>query len=103
VLGALWGYVGDACSVVYLCTSTGKRLGQRPGEIGPEEFLAMRRGYVVADASNLFDTSFQSEARIEVGCNMQARRYFVKASTRTTRALPCRSPPSRRCTTSSRR
>jgi transposase len=79
VLGALWGYVGDASSAVYLYTSTGKKLGQRPGEIGPEEFLAMRTGYVVADASNLFDGSFRSEARIEVGCNMHARRYFVKA------------------------
>jgi transposase len=79
VLGALWGYVGDATSVVYLYTSTGKKLGQREGEIGPQEFLAKRKGYVVADASNLFDVSFQSEARIEVGCNMHARRYFVKA------------------------
>jgi transposase len=79
ILGALWGYVGDASSVVYLYTSSGKKLGQRPGEIGPENFLAMRTGYVVADASNLFDASFRSEARIEVGCNMHARRYFVKA------------------------
>jgi transposase len=79
VLGALWGYVGDATSVVYLYTSTGKKLGQRDGEIGPEEFLAQRKGYVVADASNLFDMSFKSGARIEVGCNMHARRYFVKA------------------------
>ena len=79
VLGALWGYVGDATSVVYLYMSSGKKLGQRPGEIGPEEFLARRKGYVVADASNLFDGSFQSEDRIEVGCNMHARRYFVKA------------------------
>ena len=79
VLGALWGYVGDATTVVYLYMSSGKKLGQRPGEIGPEEFLARRKGYVVADASNLFDVSFQSEDRIEVGCNMHARRYFVKA------------------------
>jgi transposase len=79
VLGALWGYVGDARCVVYLYTSSGKKLGQQPGEIGPEQFLAMRTGYVVADASNLFDASFHSEARIEVGCNMHARRYFVKA------------------------
>jgi hypothetical protein len=79
VLGALWGYVGDATSVVYLYTSSGKKLGQREGEIGPEEFLAMRKGYVVADASNLFDRSFKSDVRIEVGCNMHARRYFVKA------------------------
>jgi transposase len=39
----------------------------------------MRTGYVVADASNLFDKSFKSPTRIEVGCNMHARRYFVKA------------------------
>jgi hypothetical protein len=71
--------VGDASSVVYLYTSSGKKLGQRPGEMGPENFLALRTGYVVADASNLFDASFQSEVRIEVGCNMHARRYFVKA------------------------
>jgi transposase len=79
VLGALWGYVGDGCAAVYLYTSTGKKLGQRPGELGPEEFLAKRTGYVVADASNLFDGSFKSGARIEVGCNMHARRKFVKA------------------------
>jgi transposase len=78
-VGALWGYVGDATSAVYLYTSTGKKLGQRPGEVGPEEFLTRRRGFVVADASNLFDVSFQGTARIEVGCNMHARRYFVKA------------------------
>lgn len=78
-LGALWGYVGDATSVVYLDNSSGKKLGQREGEIGPEEFLTLRSGYVVADASNIFDKSFTSTTRIEVGCNMHARRYFVKA------------------------
>ncbi len=60
VLGALWGYVGDASSAAYLYTSSGKKRGQREGEIGPEEFLALRTGYVVADASNLFDASFKS-------------------------------------------
>jgi len=79
VLGALWGYVGDASNAVYLYTSTGKKCGQRSGEMGPQDFLAQRQGYVVADASNLFDESFQSGERIEVGCNMHARRYFVKA------------------------
>ncbi len=79
VLGALWGYVGDASSAAYLYTSSGKKRGQREGEIGPEEFLALRTGYVVADASNLFDASFKSGERIEVGCSMHARRYFVKA------------------------
>jgi transposase len=79
VLGALWGYVGDASSAAYLYTSSGKKRGQREGEMGPEEFLALRTGYVVADASNLFDASFKSGERIEVGCSMHARRYFVKA------------------------
>jgi len=78
-LGSLWGYVGDTTCAVYLYTSTGKRLGQQPGEIGPAQFLDMRQGYIVADASNLFDRTFHSGERIEVGCNMHARRYFVKA------------------------
>jgi transposase len=77
--GSLWGYVGDTTQAVYLYTSTGKKLGQREGEIGPEEFLAMRRGPVVADAANLFEMSFHGEERIEVGCNMHGRRYFAKA------------------------
>jgi transposase len=77
--GALWGYVGDKDCAAYLYTSTGKKLGQREGEVGPEEFLAQRQGPIVADAANLFDKSFLSPARIEVGCNMHARRYFVKA------------------------
>lgn len=79
VTGALWGYVGDQDVAVYLYTSTGKKLGQRQGELGPEEFLALRKGPVVADASNLFDKSFADPVRVEIGCNMHARRYFVKA------------------------
>jgi transposase len=78
-VGSLWGYVGDTTMAVYLYTSTGKKLGQREGEMGPEQFLALRKGPVVADAANLFDASFASDDRIEIGCNMHARRYFVKA------------------------
>lgn len=77
--GALWGYVGDKDCCVYLYTSTGKKLGQLEGEIGPHQFLSRRRGYIVADASNLFDEILSSPDRIEVGCNMHGRRYFVKA------------------------
>lgn len=78
ITGALWGYVGHECAV-YLYTSTGKRLGQREGEIGPEEFLARRMGYTVADAAGLFDRSFKRPDLIEVGCNMHSRRYMMKA------------------------
>jgi transposase len=78
-LGSLWGYVGDESAAVYLYTRTGKKVGQVEGEIGPQDFLAKRKGFVVADAANLFDESFGRPDLIEVGCNMHARRYFVKA------------------------
>jgi transposase len=81
VTGTLWGYVGigNGAHAVYLYTSTGKKLGQREGEIGPEQFLRARTGYTVADAASIFDLSFQRPELIEIGCNMHARRYFVKA------------------------
>lgn len=78
-LGSLWGYIGDDATALMLYTSTGKTTGQRPGEIGPGEMLARRRGYVVADAAGIFDASFKREDLIECGCNMHARRYFHKA------------------------
>lgn len=77
-LGSLWGYIGGLVAV-YLYASTGKKNGQRPGELGPEDMLALRSGYTVADASNLFDRSFARDDLIECGCNMHARRYFIKA------------------------
>lgn len=81
-LGALWGYVGvNAGEVIaaYLYMSTGKATAQRPGEIGPQDMLDLREGPTVADASSVFDASFAREKLIECGCNMHARRYFVKA------------------------
>lgn len=78
-LGALWGYVGDENVAAYLYASTAKKNAQRPGEIGPEEMLARRTGYTVADASNLFDHSFERSDLIECGCNMHGRRYWAKA------------------------
>lgn len=77
-MGTLWGYLGDR-QALYLYTSTGKKLGQRPGELGPEQMLRLRSGYTVADAANLFDHSFARDDLIECGCNMHARRYFKKA------------------------
>ncbi len=39
----------------------------------------MQNVATVADASNLFDQSFNREAITECGCNMHARRYWKKA------------------------
>ena len=85
-LGSIWGYVGADVSdegteytAVCLYASTGKRTGQRPGELGPDDVLAMREGDVVADASPLFDASFKRKELHECGCNMHARRRFTKA------------------------
>ena len=78
-LGALWGYVGDENVAAYLYASTGKKTGQKPGELGPEDMLANREGFTVADASNLFEQSFKRTELIECGCNMHGRRYFAKA------------------------
>lgn len=83
-IGSMWGYVGDDPSsgrrvACVLYASTGKKKGQRPGELGPEDVLALRKGFTVADASNVFDASFSRPDLIECGCNMHARRYFKKA------------------------
>jgi len=78
-LGSLWGFVGDDETAAFVYASTGKKRGQRPGELGPEDILARREGLTVADASSLFDASFARPELIECGCNMHARRYFIKA------------------------
>jgi hypothetical protein len=48
-LGSLCAYVGDQEAAVYVYGSTGRKNGQRVGEIGPEDFLAMRSGPTLAD------------------------------------------------------
>ncbi len=78
-LGSLWGYVGDEETALYLYASTGKKHGQREGELGPADMLAKRKGYTVADAAGIFDESFKQPGIVECGCNMHARRYFQKA------------------------
>jgi transposase len=79
-LGQLMGAVGDDEVAVYLYASTGKRHGQREGEMGPAEFLAQRTGPTVVDAAPLFDASFErNPGLLECGCNTHARRRFRKA------------------------
>lgn len=78
-LGALWGYVGDTDCALYLFAPSGHASFDDEIAIGPEDFLGVRTGYTVADAAGLFDKAFAREGIIECGCNMHARRYFVKA------------------------
>ena len=81
-LGTLWGYVGTdgtRATAAYVYTSTGKKVGQKPGELGPQDVLARREGPTVADASNVFDAAFKRPGLIECGCNMHGRRYWIKA------------------------
>ena len=79
-VGSLWEYVGDTTCAVYLYTSDGQEARSARGRDGTRSSsLALRKGPVVADAANLFDASFEGGERVEVGCNMHGRRYFVKA------------------------
>lgn len=78
-LGSLCAYIGDRETVVYLYASTASKNGLRVGEMGPEDFLALRQGLTMADASNLFDKSFLRPELIELACNVHARRYFIRA------------------------
>jgi hypothetical protein len=77
-------------TAVCLYASTGKRTGQRDGELGPDDVLARRVGDVVADASPLFDASFKRKDLNECGCNMHycIRRRVLSGAERRAPA-PC--------------
>jgi transposase len=77
-LATMWGYLGGETALYMYCT-TGHARGQTEQDIGPEQFLARRKGYTVANAASVFDKSFARDDLIECGCNMHARRYFVRA------------------------
>jgi len=72
-LGSMWAYVGDDRDVVFRYTPTGR------GATGPWEFLAGRKGYIQADASNVFDRLFNGQAAsaVELGCWSHGRRRLV--------------------------
>jgi len=73
--GHVWTYVADDTHVVFRFTSRRK-------SDGPREFLRGYRGYVQADAANLYDRLYgdgSGDGAIEVGCWAHARRRFVEA------------------------
>jgi transposase len=71
--GSMWGYIGDDRDVLFRYTPTGE------GATGPWDFLAGRKGYVQADASNVFDRLFNGQVAqaVELGCWSHARRRLV--------------------------
>ena len=71
--GTVWALVGDDRDVVFRYTPTGE------GATGPWEFLAGRKGYIQADAANVFDRLFNGRAAsaIELGCWSHGRRRLV--------------------------
>jgi len=72
--GHVWVYVADEDYVVF-------RYTERRKADGPREFLRDYRGYVQADAANLYDRLFGEAGgtATEVGCWAHARRRFYDA------------------------
>jgi transposase len=72
--GTMWCSVGDRRNVVFRYAKDGS------GEEGPWRYLEGRRGYVQADAANVFDRLYngrKAEAT-EVGCLAHARRKYYE-------------------------
>lgn len=71
--GSIWALIGDDRDVLFRYTPTGE------GATGPWEFLAGRKGYIQADASNIFDRLFNGQAAsaVELGCWSHGRRRLV--------------------------
>ncbi|HTK76790.1 MAG TPA: IS66 family transposase [Gemmataceae bacterium] len=72
--GRLWVFVGDRDHpyTVYDYTATKAR-------DGPAQVLKDYRGFLQADAANVFDGIYRPGAIVEVGCWAHARRYFHEA------------------------
>jgi transposase len=72
--GRLWAFVGDRNHPhnAYLYTATKARAG-------PAEILKTYKGFLQADAANVFDGLYRPGDIIEVGCWAHARRYFHEA------------------------
>jgi transposase len=74
--GRLWAFVGDRDHPhsVYHYTATKAR-------DGPAGILENYKGFLQADAANVFDGIYQPGDIVEVGCWAHARRYFHDAKT----------------------
>jgi transposase len=74
--GRLWAFVGDRDHphLAYHYTATKAR-------DGPAGILKNYKGFLQADAANVFDGIYCPGAIIEVGCWAHARRYFHEART----------------------
>ena len=70
----MWCTVGDRKHVVFRYTKDGS------GEEGPWKYLAGRKGYLQADAANIFDRLYdgQKAEATEVGCWSHARRRLYE-------------------------
>jgi transposase len=81
--GTIWGMAGGESTkpqiAAYRYATTKKADGQVEGEFGPRDILAQWTGRVVLDADTLFASQCKRDDLLDCGCNMHARRYFVKA------------------------
>jgi transposase len=72
--GHFWVLVADRDHVLFRFTS-------HHNQAGPKEFLRGYKGYVQADASNVYERLFRTEQVTEVGCWAHCRRHFFEAMT----------------------
>jgi hypothetical protein len=73
--GSLYCHVGDGPELFF-------RYVPNQAKEGPQEILASREGYIVADAGGVYDGLFSRSGSkaVEVGCWMHCRRGFFKAA-----------------------
>ncbi|MGK3985483.1 transposase [Sorangium sp. So ce136] len=72
--GHFWVLVADRDHVLF-------RFTPHHNQDGPKAFLRGYKGYVQADASNVYDLLFRTEQVTEVGCWARCRRHFFEAIT----------------------
>lgn len=70
--GYFWVMVADHDHVLF-------RFTPRHVQDGPKEFLRGYKGYVLADASSVYERLYEEEEVTEVGCWAHCRRYFYEA------------------------